>query len=103
MINELLISKHPVFKCWNILQTGVFIGRTKGGGAGTHFKNEPENHLMLVHMTLACDHIYLFFFSTKTVRIGTSILDFSQEEVTASAHHEPQVCAVGGVATCLLS
>ena len=62
MINELLISKHPLFKCWNILQTGVFIGRTKGGGAGTHFKNEPENHLMLVQMTLACDHLCLFFF-----------------------------------------
>ena len=62
MINELLISKHPLFKCWNILQTGVLIGRTKGGGAGTHFKNEPENHLMLVQMTLACDHLCLFFF-----------------------------------------
>ena len=29
------------------------------------------------------------------VRIETSILDMNQDEVTASAHHEPQVCAVG--------
>ena len=65
MISELLISKHPLFKCWNVLQTGVLIGRTKGGGAGTHFKNEPENHLMLVQMTLACDHLCLFFFFHK--------------------------------------
>ena len=29
------------------------------------------------------------------VQIDTSIWELSQEEVTASAHHKPQVCAVG--------
>ena len=29
-------SNHPVFKCSNILQTGVLMKRKKGGGVGTH-------------------------------------------------------------------
>ena len=40
MINELLRSKHPAFKFWNILQTGLLMRRRKSG-ARTHFKNEP--------------------------------------------------------------
>ena len=38
MIRELIISKHSLFKCSNILKAGVLMRKTKGGGAGTHFK-----------------------------------------------------------------
>ena len=63
MISKLVISKHPV-KCSNILQAGVLMKRKKGGagggggggGAGTHFKSEPENQLMLVNKVLANLH-----------------------------------------------
>ena len=42
LISEFLFSKHPVFKCSNILQTDVLMKRKRGGGAGTHFKSEPD-------------------------------------------------------------
>ena len=50
MIGELLTSKHPVFKCSNIFQTGAF-DEVKGmtNEFGNHFKNEPDNHRMLVN------------------------------------------------------
>ena len=33
--------------------------RKGGGGAGTHFSwNDPENHLMLVNMTLVCNQLF---------------------------------------------
>ena len=35
--------------------------RKKGGEAGTASKNEPENHLMLLNMILACNQLCLFF------------------------------------------
>ena len=50
MIRELTISKHSLFKCSNILKAGVLMRKMKGGGAGTHFKNEPLKYLMLVSM-----------------------------------------------------
>ena len=60
MMSEFIFSKHPVFKCSNILQTGVLMKGKRGGGAGPHLKSEPENHLMLVSMTLACNQLCLF-------------------------------------------
>ena len=45
-ISELIITEHQVFKCSNILQTGVLMRRKKGGGVGTKFKYKPENHLV---------------------------------------------------------
>ena len=59
MISGLVISKHQMFKCSNILQAGVLMRRKKGGGVGTHFRNEPENHLMLVNMVLAGNQLCL--------------------------------------------
>ena len=44
MVSEFVIRTHPVFTCANILQYGVLVKKKKGGGIGTHFKNEPENH-----------------------------------------------------------
>ena len=60
MMSEFIFSKHPVFTCSNILQTSVLMKRKRGGGAGTHLKSEPENHLMLVSMTLAYNQLCLF-------------------------------------------
>ena len=44
MIGELITVKHPACKCSHILQTGALMTRKKGGGFGTHFKNEPDTH-----------------------------------------------------------
>ena len=68
MINDLVISKPCVSRCSSIPRIGVLMKRNKGGGAGTHFKTEPENHLMLVNMTWACNGL-------------------NQVEVTALAHN----------------
>ena len=43
MMSELITSNPPVFKRSNVFPTGVLMNRKKGGGAGTHFKNEPDN------------------------------------------------------------
>ena len=53
MISELVISnsKHPLFQCSNILRAGVRMLRRQGRRVGTHFKNEPENHLYDHHPT----------------------------------------------------
>ena len=94
------VCKHPVFKCSNILQTGALVKRKKGGGVGTHFKNETDNHRMLVNMVLACNPLSLFFAVNKCIQnkmsvwIQTSTLGLHQEEVTAVAHHRPHACAV---------
>ena len=37
------LSSSQVFRCSNILETGVMMKRQNGGGAGTHFENEAEN------------------------------------------------------------
>ena len=102
MVNKFVGSKHPVFECSAIPQTGVLMRREKGRGAGTHFENESENHLMLVNLVLACNPLGLFFSMWKKriqnkmpVRIATSILKLNQQKVTVLVHHEPQVCAVG--------
>ena len=56
MISEFMFSKHLVLKYSNIFQTSVLMKRKKGGGgAGTHFKKEPGNQLMLVNLILACN------------------------------------------------
>ena len=65
LVNELLMSKHPVSKCSNILVTSVLMRRKKGEGATTHFKNEPENHRTLVNMMLACHQLCLCFFAVS--------------------------------------
>ena len=71
--------------------------REDGGEAGPRFKQEPENHLLLVDVTLACNQRCLFFAVTSWVRnkepvqIETSILELNQDEIKALAHFEPQV------------
>ena len=63
MMRELITSKHPVFKCSNILQTSGLMRREKGGGVGTHVSNEADNSRTLVKMILACNQ--LLFRSAK--------------------------------------
>ena len=83
------VSEHSSNRCSS---------ETKGGGAGTHFTSQ-QNHLMLGIMILACSELCLFFavkigYRTRCqLKIETSILEMNQEDVTALAHHEPQVCA----------
>ena len=74
--------------------------RQKRGGVGTHFRNEPDNHRVLVNMILACFRI-CFFLGVKIgsgsrcqFRFAPPLSKLNQEEVTAWAYHRPQVCAV---------
>ena len=76
--------------------------RKKGGGVGTYFRNEAENEFMLVNMISACNQLLFFLFCSAVrirnkmpVQIRTSTLELNQAQVTALAHHKPQVCAVG--------
>ena len=55
---EFVTSKNPVFKRSHMLQTG-FLTSVKGK-PGTHFKNEPQNNLMLVTVVLACNQCSVF-------------------------------------------
>ena len=74
--------------------------RKRGGGVGTHFEHESDNHRMLVHVMLACNQLCWFFGekigsrTTCRLRLKHSTLELNQEEVTALAHHRPQVWAV---------
>ena len=100
MISEFIFSQHPVFKCSNILQTGVLLKRKKGGRAGTHFNNEPENHLILVNMILACTVFFAmknWIQNTMPISIENSILELNQEEHTASAPQKIKVPTGTGV------
>ena len=72
MLGEFVTSKHPVFKCSNILQT--CIPTSKKGKPGGHFKNEPGNILMLVNVVLACNQFSLSF-AVKTWRFKLPSLD----------------------------
>ena len=81
---------YPVFKSSNIFQTCVLVRRNKGGGTGTHFRNEPGNHHMLVNMILAsnqlwlCFAVYLWIQNKMSAKIQTSTLELNPEDVTAS-------------------
>ena len=100
MIEEKLVtSKHPVFKCSNMLQTGALLKRkTGGGGVGNHFRNEPDNHRLLVNMMLSsyqhCFSQWNWLWNKMFVRIQTSTLELNHEEAAALAHHRPHDCAV---------
>ena len=50
MTTEYITSKHPVFKCSNMRQTGILTSKT--GKPEMHFKSEPQKNLMLVHVVL---------------------------------------------------
>ena len=39
-------------------QTSALMKRKKGGGDGTHFENESDNHRMLVNMISACNLLF---------------------------------------------
>ena len=65
-IRELTICKHPVFQCPNILETGALTKRQEGGGVGTHFRSEPDDHRILEIVILACNQ--LFFFLVAKIR-----------------------------------
>ena len=60
MVDQLIISKHPVFKCLNILQSIVLMKRKKGKRSWNAMRNRAANHLMLVNMIWACDRLCLF-------------------------------------------
>ena len=96
MMSELTTSKHPVFKCSSLLQTRILTSKKEKPGA--HF---AENNVMLVHTVLACNQLCLFFAVQRwiqhkiPVQLPITNNDLNQEEVTATAHHRPQVCAVG--------
>ena len=47
---------------------------------------------MLVNMILECNQLFRIQ-NKKSVKIQTSYLELTLEEVTALAHHRPQVCA----------
>ena len=65
MISEhVTTTKHRVFICSDILHTEKLT--SKRGELGMHFKNEPQNNLMLVNMVLACNQ----FLSVFEVKIG---------------------------------
>ena len=95
MISEFMFSKHLVVKYSNMFQTSVLMKRKKGGGgAGTHFKSEPGNHLMLVDLTVACNRLCLFYAvqdriqNKMPVQIRISIMELRQEEIAAFAHQK---------------
>ena len=76
MVNKFVTSKHPVFKHSSIRCID---------GVGKSFKNESDNHRMLVNRIC-------FFFAVKNwIQIQTSTLELNQEKVTTSAHHRPHV------------
>ena len=65
--------------------------KRKTGGVGTQFRNEPDNHLILVNGMQPT-----FFIRERQwtqnkmpVQIQTSTLEVNQEEGTALAHHRP--------------
>ena len=74
-----------------MLQTGALMNRRKGGGVGRHFRNESDNHRMLVNMILA---MKIWIHNKMSVRIQTSTVELNQVEVAALARSRPQVCAV---------
>ena len=65
MTSELVVSKHPVFKCSNIRQVGVLMRRWKGGGAGTHY-------LMFATMILAWKQLRLSLAAKQWILNSTS-------------------------------
>ena len=87
MMREISKSKHPVFKCSNIFQTGALMKRT----------NEPDKRRMLAKMILVCNQ--LFFAVTKWIQdmMPDSNLRLrieSRRSHSALAHHKQPVCAV---------
>ena len=82
-----------VLKCSNMLQTGALMKRKKGGAVGTHFKNESDNDRVVVKISLACNE-KIGYRTSCQLSFKHSTPELNQEEVTASAHHRPQVCAV---------
>ena len=60
MIGEVITSKHLVFKCTNILQSGVLMKRKKRVGEMERIsKTSTKITLMLVKMILACNQLCL--------------------------------------------
>ena len=100
-MDKLVTSKHPVFKCSNMLQTGALMKRKKRGGVETHFEKRVGQSSHAHEYDVGAQST-LFTFTTNnwiqnkiSVRIQASTLDLNREEVTALAHHRPQDCAVG--------
>ena len=109
MICGLTNSTHPVFKCPNTLQAGVLMRRKEGGGAGSHFKNEPETQLTLVRMVLACNQLCLFcavknWIRNKMPRIESGRCHSVSSQTTIVGgdlrHHEHSIRAVQAADLC---
>ena len=98
MIRYCSTSKHPVFNCSNMLQTS-FLTLKKREAWHALQKDEPQNNFMIVNTVLACNQL---LFAVKKciqrkmpVQLLISDDNLNQEEVTALAHHNPKVRAVG--------
>ena len=94
MKHELVTSKHPVFRCSNILQKGAFKKRKKEEELeGTSKKRARKpSHAREDKMVLACIlfEVKAWIRNKMPVHIRTSIQELKQEEVTVIAHTNQQ-------------
>ena len=101
MISGLIISKHPVFKCSDILQQGVLMKCKKRSACGTHFRKEPAYYLMLVTMVLVRRKLFVFRAEELDTEQDASSASYFHSRIesrksnthTQLAHREPQICA----------
>ena len=73
LISEFLFSKHPVFKCSNILQTDVLMKRKRWRRrTWNEFQKASQ---MLLNLILACNHLCLFLAVQTWIQKKMSVPD----------------------------
>ena len=100
MMRELITSNRPVFKCSNMQKTGILTFKERETRSALQKRAAEQSHVrehgIGVQSTLSVFAVKNWIQHKMPVPLPTSHNGLNQEEVAASAHHRPPVCAAEG-------